>query len=299
MLIAFSSLAYSERFSRLNIDSFCTIDAINLSGYSNLDNYFSKKLAHSVAKEKAFYRKKQLLSEDNQTQEENKEERIDDNGIEDDTPFSEVLCKKPDFVCKKISTGQTWKSLFPNSETRDIVQRLNRMNIRLKHGMTIAIPNNLERLTIFDIAPFPRYVESEGEKIIYIDKTQLAWGAYNAEGELVWWGPISSGKKSCPNVLGGCTTPEGIFRIIRKNDASCISTSFPRRSNGIHGGAEMPFCMHFFKGYALHGSRELPGYPASHGCVRLFLKDAEWLNEVFIDIPGGGMPGTQVIISKS
>lgn len=214
----------------------------------------------------------------------------------ENTRFGEKFCDQPGFTCQKIKSGDSWQKLFPNKEARDLVKRVNRMNTKLRPGMILSIPANLERLTIYDLAPFPRYIRADGEKIIYVDQAQLAWGAYNAEGELVWWGPISPGIKSCPNVLGGCLTPEGVFRIVRKKDASCVSTAFPKRANGIHGGAEMPFCMHFFHGYALHGSHDVPGYPASHGCIRLFLEDAEWLNEEFIDIPGGGMPGTRVII---
>jgi lipoprotein-anchoring transpeptidase ErfK/SrfK len=39
--------------------------------------------------------------------------------------------------------------------------------------------------------------------------------------------------------------------------------------------------MFFHRGYALHGSYDVPGYNASHGCVRMFVKDAKWLNQEF------------------
>ena len=59
----------------------------------------------------------------------------------------------------------------------------------------------------------------------------------------------------------------------------------------------MPYCMHFFRGYALHGSSTVPGYRASHGCIRMFIEDARWLNEEFIDIPySDEYKGTKVII---
>ncbi|KTD20442.1 enhanced entry protein EnhA [Legionella lansingensis] len=210
--------------------------------------------------------------------------------------YGETLCNQPDFFCMTIKFGQTWSNLFPQSEARDIVKRINRMNIRLRPGMVIAIPKNLDRITIYDVSPFPRYIESGGEKTIYISQDKLAWGAYDEDGELLWWGPISSGADRCPGVIGGCSTPTGSYRIIRKQDIDCISTAFPRRADGDNGGAEMPFCMHFFRGYALHGSEDVPGYRASHGCIRLFTEDARWLNEEFVDIPGGGIKGTRVII---
>lgn len=214
------------------------------------------------------------------------------------TRFGETLCNDPDFFCITIRAGQTWYSLFPDDEERNIIRRLNRMNIRLRAGMIIAIPKNIERLTIFDIAPFPRFIQPTGEKIIFISQQKLAWGAFSEEGELVWWGPISSGSGHCSRLIGDCLTPSGAFRIIRKQDVDCISTAFPIRPDGDNGGAEMPFCMHFFRGFALHGSEEVPGFRTSHGCIRLFTEDARWLNEEFVELPVGSMKGTRVVIDS-
>ncbi|WP_420324145.1 L,D-transpeptidase [Legionella erythra] len=210
--------------------------------------------------------------------------------------FGETLCTNPDYFCIKVKAGESWSKLFPNPEAKDIVRRINRMNVNLRPGMIIAIPKNLDRVTIYDVSPFPRYIESDGEKTIYVSQNKLAWAAYDEDGELLWWGPISSGTDHCSGVIGGCSTPTGSFRIIRKQDIDCISTAFPRRADGNNGGAEMPFCMHFFRGYALHGSETVPGYRASHGCVRMFTEDARWLNEEFVDVPGDGLRGTRVII---
>ncbi|MBA2650566.1 MAG: L,D-transpeptidase [Legionella sp.] len=209
--------------------------------------------------------------------------------------YGESLCHAPDYFCMKTKSGESWSTLFPNPEERDIVRRINRMNIALRPGITIAVPKNLERLSIYDVSPFPRYIEPTGQKTIFVSQQKLAWGAYSQDGELVWWGPVSSGMGRCPGVLGGCETPSGSFRIIRKQDIDCVSTVFPRRAYNS-GGALMPYCMHFLRGYALHGSQELPGYRASHGCVRLFIEDARWLNEEFIELPGIGMKGTRVVL---
>ena len=172
------------------------------------------------------------------------------------------------------------------------------MNIELRPNMILAIPDYLDSLTIYDVSPFPRFIPENGEKTIYVDQFQLAWGAYNESGELIWWGPISPGSGHCNNSQGDCLTPSGSFRIIRKSDETCISTVFPIRQNGESGGAIMPYCMHFWRGFALHGSEDVPGYAASHGCVRMFIQDARWLNEEFIELPGaGGKIGTRVIIN--
>lgn len=214
------------------------------------------------------------------------------------TRFGDDLCKKESYFCLKVKSGDSWESLFPDIEEQDIIKRINRMNIRLRPGMTLAVPKNIERLTIYDVAPFPRYIETDGSKAIYVSQKQLAWGAYDEQGELVWWGPISSGSGKCAQRDNFCKTPSGSFRIIRKQDIDCVSTAFPRRADGNHGGALMPYCMHFFRGYALHGSYEVPGYRASHGCVRLFIEDARWLNEEFINLPGQGEKGTRVILDS-
>lgn len=212
--------------------------------------------------------------------------------------FADTLCNSPDYFCMIIKRGETWNKLFPNNAERDIVRRLNRMNISLRPGMNIAVPKNLERISIYDVSPFPRYIEPTGEKTIYISQQKLAWAAYTKEGQLVWWGPVSSGIGTCPGILGGCETPTGSFRVIRKQDIACVSTVFPRRANNLSGGALMPYCMHFFRGYALHGSPEVPGFRASHGCVRMFIEDARWLNEEFVDVPGHEMKGTRVILDS-
>ena len=212
--------------------------------------------------------------------------------------FGESLCSSPDYFCIKTKQSDSWESLFSNVEERDIIKRINRMNISLRAGMIIAIPKNIDRLTIYDVSPFPRYIESDGEKTIFVSQKQLAWGAYDENGELLWWGPLSSGSGHCKGIDGTCTTPSGSFRIIRKQDIDCISTTFPMRSDGENGGAEMPYCMHFYRGYALHGSDTVPGYRASHGCVRIFIEDARWLNEEFVNLPGGGGKGTRVIIES-
>jgi len=212
--------------------------------------------------------------------------------------FGESLCSSPDYTCLTVKSGESWESLFPSPEELDIIRRVNRMNVSLRTGMIIAVPKNIDRLSIYDVSPFPRYIEPDGEKTIFVSQKQLAWGAYDEQGELIWWGPISSGSGHCGAADGYCVTPSGSFRIIRKQDEYCISTVFPRNADGSLGGATMPYCMHFMRGFALHGSDSVPGYRASHGCVRMFIEDARWLNEEFINLPEGNLKGTRVIVES-
>lgn len=127
-------------------------------------------------------------------------------------------------------------------------------------------------------SPMPTKIS--GGNIIKVDLGRLAWGAYDAEGNLVKSGRASGGKSYCPDIGRGCRTVTGTYTIYRKQGAGCKSSRFPVGK----GGAPMPYCMHFKGGYALHGSNSVPGYNASHGCVRVPPSDAQWLNQNFVRV---------------
>jgi lipoprotein-anchoring transpeptidase ErfK/SrfK len=72
-------------------------------------------------------------------------------------------------------------------------------------------------------------------------------------GELIMTSPVSTGRK-------GYGTPVGTFQILQKKRF--------HRSN-LYGDAPMPFMQRLtWGGVALHAGH-VPGYPASHGCIRL------------------------------
>lgn len=194
--------------------------------------------------------------------------------------FGERYCGQPGFHCITVGQNQTWDTLFKNEHERDIVKRVNRINIRLYPGMRIAVPDNLSHISANDVSPLPLNIPAPGVKTVVIDQNELAWGAYNPSGELVKWGPISGGRSFCPDIGHSCRTISGEFTIYSERGAGCFSNKFPVGK----GGAKMPYCMFFHGGYALHGSYEVPGYHASHGCVRLFISDAKWLNTEFVNI---------------
>jgi lipoprotein-anchoring transpeptidase ErfK/SrfK len=79
--------------------------------------------------------------------------------------------------------------------------------------------------------------------------------------KLIGFSTISSGKK-------GKETPTGFFTILQKN--------VDHKSN-LYSNAPMPFMQRLtWDGIAIHGGY-LPGYPASHGCIRLPLAFAKAL----------------------
>lgn len=204
------------------------------------------------------------------------------------------LCSYPQYECIRISGGQSWDKLFPDPVQRDIVQRINRSYNYLYAGREIAIPKNLANLTLLDVAPFPLKLEGDTEKEIIVDQEKLAWAAYDTEGNLVKWGPISSGRDKCSDSNRSCRTLTGIFRVFSKENSKCTSDVFPIGK----GGAKMPYCMYFHKGFALHGSDDIPGVRASHGCVRMFIEDAKWLNEQFVELSSerNNFKGTKVTV---
>lgn len=207
-------------------------------------------------------------------------------------PYGNKLCDDPKYTCYRVQSGDTWNKLFPDPREQEVVKRLNRTNMSLHLRKWIVVPNNITEMDIMDVSPFPDHITAPGEKTLIVNLKLQAFGAYNADGYLVHWGPISGGKGWCPDIKRRCYTITGRnFRIYRKEGVDCVSNKFPVGE----GGAEMPYCMFFYGGFALHAST-LPGYNDSHGCVRLFFDDAQWLNKSFIDV---GAKGTRVIVTNS
>lgn len=204
--------------------------------------------------------------------------------------YGEDLCAYPQYECIKVGRGQNWNNLFPDPVQRDLVQRLNRTYDSIWYGRVIVVPKNLDNLTLFDISPFPLHLNNVEEKQIVVDQDKLAWAAYDEKGQLVKWGPVSSGRDKCSDSNNSCRTITGVFRVFSKENQNCRSDAFD--------GARIPYCMYFHKGFALHGYSSVPGYRASHGCVRMFTEDAKWLNHHFVELSNedNNHLGTKVIV---
>jgi lipoprotein-anchoring transpeptidase ErfK/SrfK len=118
-----------------------------------------------------------------------------------------------------------------------------------------------------------------GEPTIRIVLSEQRAYFYKA-GKLVGESTISSGKK-------GFETPPGKYEVIQKDkdhvsnlygayeddDGNVVQenvdvTKDPVPDGAHFVGAKMPFFMRFTGGYGMHAGY-LPGYRASHGCVRM------------------------------
>jgi lipoprotein-anchoring transpeptidase ErfK/SrfK len=150
---------------------------------------------------------------------------------------------------------------------------------------TQASPYSLPGDKVYPQIPITR--DATGYKVVVIDPNIPAWAAYDEDGNLVKEGSASAGSDYCSDEQAPCRTPAGTFKVYSKGDASCHSSEFPLKT---HGGASMPYCMHFNRGIAMHGSDEMAPYDASHGCVRMVISSAKWLNQNFVNV------GTTVIV---
>ncbi len=134
---------------------------------------------------------------------------------------------------------------------------------------------------------FPEKREATGRKVFVFDPKATAWAAYDAQGNRVETGSASGGKDFCEDVGRPCRTVTGTFRVYSKKGEECKSSLYPIET---HGGARMPYCMHFSGGYSIHAAYEVPNYNASHGCIRVLPSAAKWLNQNFMDV------GTTVVV---
>jgi len=127
-------------------------------------------------------------------------------------------------------------------------------------GMVVPVAWSDDPLTY---SPFPASWPAAGatRKIIVVDQRMQAFGAYE-NGRLVRWGPVSSGRKETP-------TPDGAFTLTWRARSR-------RSTDNEDWLLEWYFNFVNERGVSFH-LFDLPGYPASHACVRMLLRDAQWL----------------------
>ncbi|MBX3235970.1 MAG: L,D-transpeptidase [Nitrospiraceae bacterium] len=164
--------------------------------------------------------------------------------------------------CRRLRNGETLEKLFAARWTD--VARFNRVDRRHVYpGREIKVPRRLDELD--DFAPLPRHLPAGDpyDKLILIDLAEQYLGAYEL-GRLRFAFPITAGEPEHE-------TPVGQFRITAADvaHASCLYTI--ERTDIPY---PMRYALRFHVNregvsYWIHG-RDMPGYPASHGCVGLY-----------------------------
>jgi len=126
---------------------------------------------------------------------------------------------------------------------------------------------------------FPLSRSGEDQPIFIFSPKKHLWAVYNTKGKRVGLGKANGGKDYCDDTQGECRTVIGKFKIFRKENESCTSKTFPLNEGG---GAPMPYCMFFHKGYAIHGAKHVTDTNKSHGCIHVSQKAAEWMNTHYL-----------------
>ncbi|MCM4155671.1 L,D-transpeptidase [Gramella sp. AN32] len=154
------------------------------------------------------------------------------------------------------------KGVYSEDQLKNILA-LNRIEEkRLSRQKSIIVPECASE-EFLAYSPLPETVTTIQcvPKAVLISQRVQAFGLYE-NGELIKWGPISSGKKSTktPNGLN-----YGNYKAVRKISSVDESWILPYYFNFMN-----------YEGVGVH-QYELPGYPASHGCVRLYMDDAKYI----------------------
>lgn len=210
--------------------------------------------------------------------------------------FAKKVCEgklEVGWRCITVTQGYSWANLpdlADDEPYRDFVQRYNRQNTQLKTDQLLVLPPVETNWT--DLSPLPEYLvflgyEVESNDVIVFSPRELAWGHYLA-GRLVAWGPAVGGKDWCPDIGRSCRTTTGIYKFIEVAGSNRRSSAYPvgcalRDSDGNIKSrskcAKMSYFMRFTDGgQGLH-ARDMAGANASHGCIGLFRRDIEYLNE--------------------
>lgn len=153
------------------------------------------------------------------------------------------------------------------------VARFNRIDRRHVYpGMTIKEPQNMA--AIRDYSPLPQeYAPAKPHrKYLLLDVTEQWIGAYE-RGKLKFSMPAATGK-------AGTETPTGMFRIDARH-LTHTSSLYKVAEEGDQYPMDNALRFHIDDknvGYWIH-ARDLPGRPASHGCIGLF--DEEMQQRMF------------------
>ena len=144
-----------------------------------------------------------------------------------------------------------------------LLEKLNRADrVHLLRLGKLIVPDcwDLEEIEYSPLPPFVAGLEPY-KKLVLVHLPSQVFGAYE-HGRIVRWGPVSSGRAQHPS-------PTGVFFLNWRSPQRASTDN----SNWL---LNWYFNFHNRRGLAFH-EFALPGLPASHACIRLLRRDAQWL----------------------
>lgn len=207
-------------------------------------------------------------------------------------PKKTIEYKKPESaVSYQFTNAKEWLKTNENDSTKmDIVYAVNRADkANLKKLDSVVIPADFSGDLVYYL-PFPLHVSAleDVSKIIIFSYPTQTFAAYE-NGQLVRTGPTNMGRKKDP-------TPTGLFFTNWKAEktTSTFNDEWELKWN---------FNIENKLGVGFH-EYDLPGYPASHSCLRLLEKDAKYLYKfadewVLKDKENVKVKGTPVVVFGS
>jgi len=198
--------------------------------------------------------------------------------------------KAPKAVSYTLESPKEWLKTNENAADLEIALAVNRTDKQFFTKMdSVIIPTDMSGDISFYL-PFPVEVPYlvDVDKIIFFSYPTQTFAAYE-NGILIYTGPTNMGRKKDQ-------TPTGLFFTNWKAEET-IST-FDDEWKLLWN-----FNIENKKGVGFH-EYELPGYPASHSCLRLHEKDAkdlyEWADQwVLADEENVKFKGTPVVVFGS
>lgn len=146
-----------------------------------------------------------------------------------------------------------------NSDLIPWVEKINGLDRKYFVGKTLFIPKDIE--TVKNYSPLPAFDSSlaKHDSVVVVFLGHSLIGVYE-HGRLVFWSPITRGKKIS-------YTQQGEFSVLSK-----ARLMYSKK----YGNVPMPYSLHLFGNVCIHQG-PMVGRGASHGCIRLFKRDAQWL----------------------
>lgn len=182
------------------------------------------------------------------------------------TPTPEPVEEKEPHITYSFMKRKQWQALkdsFSGANHIDILNAINRVDTRHLKGLdSILVPSDYS-YELKDYLPFPFYIDQlkDVNKIILFSYPAEVFAAYE-NGKLILTGPTSMGRKTKQ-------TPRRLYftNWKAKETVSTVDDAWILKWN---------FNVHNTWGIGFH-EYALPGYPASHSCMRLLEKDAKVL----------------------